>query len=264
MASKMLRGRNKSSNGLLVAALVVGTPVLIIINLWPLLLVAVVVWAVFGIVNEKKKNETKQEQLVKDNHIAEILNRIDSCSIQEYPAVVAEIFELYHKNPCNFTFDDDGVGIVAHYPGGDICYLCYKSYENIGIAQMRKLVARLDEGNYKGRVIVANREFTPQAAEFANNANVILAGRAGLIAICREIVGYDVVKYDTDNLQHCPYCESRNIAFYRKGYDYNYAWWGSILGIKGSRYAAGFDRKRVMGHCNACGREWKTDKAYLT
>lgn len=70
-------------------------------------------------------------------------------------------------------------------------------------------------------------------------------------------------QFYADNTSICPECGSHDLSFGRKGYDWNYAYWGSVFKIKGSQYLAGMDSRRVTAHCNKCGHRWETSKEWL-
>ena len=72
-----------------------------------------------------------------------------------------------------------------------------------------------------------------------------------------------MAKFHADNTSICPECGSHDLSFGRKGYDWNYAYWGSVFKIKGSQYLAGMDSRRVTAHCNKCGHRWETSKEWL-
>lgn len=57
----------------------------------------------------------------------------------------------------------------------------------------------------------------------------------------------------------CPRCGSRDVSWSKKGYDYNKAYWYSLLGLKGGRYIAGQQKNRIVCHCNNCGKDWQSD-----
>lgn len=72
-----------------------------------------------------------------------------------------------------------------------------------------------------------------------------------------------LAQFYKDNTSICPSCGSQHISFGRKGYDWNYAYWGDVFGIKGSQYLAGMNSRQVIAHCNRCGRSWNTHREWL-
>lgn len=69
-------------------------------------------------------------------------------------------------------------------------------------------------------------------------------------------------QYCTDKTSICPMCGSHSIKIYRKGYDWNEAFWGSMFKIKGSRYTAGMNSNNAMCHCQNCGHSWNSGYDY--
>lgn len=67
-----------------------------------------------------------------------------------------------------------------------------------------------------------------------------------------------VTQFETDKTSICPQCGSHNIIVYRKGYNWNGAYWGNSFGIKGSRYLAGVNSNNAMCQCRNCGRQWNS------
>lgn len=65
-----------------------------------------------------------------------------------------------------------------------------------------------------------------------------------------------------DQTSICPYCGSHSIKTYRKGYDWNSAFWGTMFKLRGSRYTAGIESNLVMCRCQHCGMRWKTSYDY--
>lgn len=72
-----------------------------------------------------------------------------------------------------------------------------------------------------------------------------------------------MAQFHADETSICPNCGSHDLSFGRKGYDWNYAFWGSIFRLRGSQYIAGMDSRRVIAHCNKCGNSWKTSREWL-
>ena len=66
-----------------------------------------------------------------------------------------------------------------------------------------------------------------------------------------------------DQTSICTRCGSHDIALGRKGYDWNYAWWGALFKSRTARYTAGMDSRRVTAHCRRCGHFWVTDQQWL-
>ncbi len=72
-----------------------------------------------------------------------------------------------------------------------------------------------------------------------------------------------LAQFYKDNTSICPSCGCQKISFGRRGYDWNYAYWGDIFNIKGSQYIAGMNSRQVIAHCNRCGRSWNTHREWL-
>lgn len=70
-------------------------------------------------------------------------------------------------------------------------------------------------------------------------------------------------QFYADDTSICPECGSHDLSFGRKGYDWNYAFWGSMFRLRGSQYIAGMDSRRVIAHCNKCGHSWKISREWL-
>ena len=66
------------------------------------------------------------------------------------------------------------------------------------------------------------------------------------------------LQYYRDKTSICPRCGSHNIRVYRKGYDFNEAFWGEMFEVKGTRYTAGMDANNAMCKCNHCGYRWNS------
>lgn len=73
-------------------------------------------------------------------------------------------------------------------------------------------------------------------------------------------IGTEMSKKYLTNI--CPRCSSRNIKYYRKGYDYKVGFWGAIFGVRGSGYAGGFNANHTCCRCMNCGNDWETDYDY--
>ena len=61
-----------------------------------------------------------------------------------------------------------------------------------------------------------------------------------------------------DKTSICPRCGSHSVKVYRKGYNWQEAFWGNLFRIRGSRYTAGFDSNDAMCFCEHCGYKWNT------
>lgn len=61
-----------------------------------------------------------------------------------------------------------------------------------------------------------------------------------------------------DKTSICPVCGSHSVKVYRKGYNWQEAFWGSVFKIRGSRYTAGMDSNEAMCYCQRCGYKWNT------
>lgn len=92
-------------------------------------------------------------------------------------------------------------------------------------------------------------------------------GKIGSIIVIIIVIMYIKVKVKEERKiaesvrkNECPRCGSKEIKWHKKGYDYERGYIMSILGIKGSRYIAGFDRNKRCGYCKACGKEWETEE----
>lgn len=67
-----------------------------------------------------------------------------------------------------------------------------------------------------------------------------------------------LVQFDNDKTSICPRCGSHSVKVYRKGYNWQEAFWGSVFKIRGSRYTAGMDSNEAMCYCQRCGHKWNT------
>lgn len=65
-------------------------------------------------------------------------------------------------------------------------------------------------------------------------------------------------QFVTDKTSICPMCGSHTVKAYRKGYNWNEAFWGNAFNIKGSRYIAGMGSNDAMCFCENCGHKWNT------
>lgn len=63
-------------------------------------------------------------------------------------------------------------------------------------------------------------------------------------------------QFRNDKSSICPVCGSHSVSIRRRGYDWNMAWWGSILKAPDWKYIAGMGSDLKMGHCNHCGNKW--------
>ncbi len=61
----------------------------------------------------------------------------------------------------------------------------------------------------------------------------------------------------------CPRCGSHDIAYGRKGYDWQKGFWYRMFNLKGGGYIAGMESRRITGHCNHCGNDWLTDREWI-
>lgn len=100
---------------------------------------------------------------------------------------------------------------------------------------------------------------------FAVFAVLGLVGATFTLATLRKDKRYRNIRaqFYADDTSICPECGSHDLSFGRKGYDWNYAFWGSIFRLRGSQYIAGMDSRRVIAHCNKCGHSWKTSREWL-
>lgn len=71
-----------------------------------------------------------------------------------------------------------------------------------------------------------------------------------------------ITQFERDTTNICPRCGSHSIKIYRKGYNYNEAFWGNMFNIKGSRYTAGMNSNNAMCHCQHCGHNWNSGYDY--
>lgn len=69
-------------------------------------------------------------------------------------------------------------------------------------------------------------------------------------------------QFKQDRTSICPFCGSHDIKIYRRGYDYDYAFWGTIFNMKGSKYTAGLTSNEAMCRCNSCGNRWNSGYDY--
>ncbi len=67
-----------------------------------------------------------------------------------------------------------------------------------------------------------------------------------------------LVQFYNDKTSICPHCGSHSVKVYRKGYNYNEAFWGSMFKLKGSRYTAGMNANDAMCKCQHCGATWNS------
>ena len=65
-------------------------------------------------------------------------------------------------------------------------------------------------------------------------------------------------QFKQDKTSICPICGSHSVKVYRKGYNWQEAFWGNIFRIRGSRYTAGMDSNEAMCYCQRCGHKWNT------
>lgn len=65
-------------------------------------------------------------------------------------------------------------------------------------------------------------------------------------------------QFKKDKTSICPRCGSHSVKVYRKGYNWQEAFWGNLFRIRGSRYTAGFDSNDAMCFCEHCGHKWNT------
>ena len=104
--------------------------------------------------------------------------------------------------------------------------------------------------------------FLPIFAVFA--ALGVIAAIAVLATLRKDKKWRNIqAQFHADETSICPNCGSHDLSFGRKGYDWNYAFWGSIFSLRGSQYIAGMDSRRVIAHCNKCGHSWKTSREWL-
>lgn len=71
------------------------------------------------------------------------------------------------------------------------------------------------------------------------------------------------VQFKEDQTSICPRCGSHDIALGSKGYDWNKAWWGEVIGNDAAKYDAGAESRRVTAHCKHCGNDWLTDREWI-
>ncbi len=69
-------------------------------------------------------------------------------------------------------------------------------------------------------------------------------------------------QFKNDKTSICPICGSHSIKIYRKGYNWNEAFWGDMFNIKGSKYTAGMNANNAMCHCQHCGHNWNSGYDY--
>lgn len=76
----------------------------------------------------------------------------------------------------------------------------------------------------------------------------------------REIIKYK--QFCEDSTSICPMCGSHSIKIYRKGYNWNEAFWGNMFNIKGSRYTAGMNSNDTICYCENCKHQWNAHSDY--
>ncbi len=69
-------------------------------------------------------------------------------------------------------------------------------------------------------------------------------------------------QFKSDKTSICPMCGSHSVSIYRKGYNWNEAFWGRMFNIKGSHYVAGMNSNDTMCHCEHCGHRWNSHYDY--
>lgn len=69
-------------------------------------------------------------------------------------------------------------------------------------------------------------------------------------------------QYYRDKTSICPVCGCHSVRVYRKGYDWNEAFWGTMFHLKGSRYVAGANSNETICVCEHCHYRWKTGYDY--
>lgn len=63
------------------------------------------------------------------------------------------------------------------------------------------------------------------------------------------------------NLEYCPRCKSKNLKYYRKGYDWKKGFWYRFFELDDG-FLAGMSSNHTMCHCRDCGNTWETDYDY--
>lgn len=76
----------------------------------------------------------------------------------------------------------------------------------------------------------------------------------------REIIKYK--QFCEDSTSICPMCGSHSISIYRKGYNWNEAFWGDMFNIKGSRYTSGMNSNDTICYCENCKHQWNAHSDY--
>lgn len=71
-----------------------------------------------------------------------------------------------------------------------------------------------------------------------------------------------LIQFEKNKTSICPMCGSHSVKIYRKGYNYNEAFWGSVFNVKGSRYIAGMNSNDAMCYCQHCGHKWNSGYDY--
>lgn len=69
-------------------------------------------------------------------------------------------------------------------------------------------------------------------------------------------------QFKKDKTSICPRCGSHSIKIYRKGYNWNEAFWGRMFNLKGSHYIAGMESNDAICRCLNCGSEWNSGYDY--
>ncbi|MGN0535727.1 MAG: zinc-ribbon domain-containing protein [Eubacterium sp.] len=110
-------------------------------------------------------------------------------------------------------------------------------------------------------------DISPGIAIVLSIGIVVLLTITGYIYCRIRLSDRDIVKYKqfvTDKTSICPMCGSHSVKIYRKGYNWNEAFWGSVFKIKGSRYIAGMESNTAMCHCEHCGHRWNSGYDFRT
>lgn len=238
------------------------TPVFLIIAL-PL----VIIWFIYYLIERQKAETTKQ---LYDN-LDRYLQRLDKGSLEFFQSNVLRLIEKATNNGY-----ESNAYMILNKPESTIKY--YKSEENIGIAILRKSFGTEHTSDC---LIITNQHLTTEAEDFCKNNHISVIDRnliADMYALNFNIEHkakidlkndkvnkerYIQAQFLADETSICPECGSHDLSFGRKGYDWNYAFWGSMFKMRGSQYIAGMDSRRVIAHCNKCGHSWKTSREWL-
>ena len=70
------------------------------------------------------------------------------------------------------------------------------------------------------------------------------------------------MEFYRDKTSICLHCGSKDIHVYPKGYNYKFAFWGTVAGSKNAPFLAGIESNRACCRCRNCGKKWETPYDY--